>query len=42
MFIGFLNVYGMSFVVYKVIIEGMSEEEVLRNIFKEMKIFVEI
>ncbi|AAO81211.1 DUF4950 domain-containing protein [Enterococcus faecalis] len=39
---GFLNVYGMSPAAYKVTIEGMSEEEALRNTPKEMKTSAEI
>ena len=39
---GFLNVYGMTPAAYKVTVEGMSEEEALRNTPKEMKTSAEI
>ncbi|HFE9852603.1 TPA: DUF4950 domain-containing protein [Enterococcus faecalis] len=39
---GFLNVYGMTPAAYKVNIEGMSQEEALRNTPKEMKTSAEI
>lgn len=39
---GFLNVYGMTPAAYKVTVDGMSEEDALRNTPKEMKTSAEI